>query len=77
LGVDFFQPRVFFLESGKTIIQVITGEFMTLLLVCPDLLLQRMVVHKPTGMDVLVRFAPEMGTSDTCGLEAYRYYLSL
>jgi hypothetical protein len=42
-----------FFEGGETGVQVETGEFSTCLLVCPDLLLQRMVIHKPTGMDVL------------------------
>jgi len=40
-------------QGWKTVVQVEAGEFSSLLLVCPDLLLQRMVVHKPTGMDVL------------------------
>jgi hypothetical protein len=53
LRVDFFEPRIFFLECGKTVVQVITGEFLPFPLICPNLLLQRMVVHKPTGMDVL------------------------
>ncbi len=44
---------MFFLKGGKTGVQVVTGELFTILLVCPDLLLQRMVVHKPAGMDVL------------------------
>ncbi len=42
-----------FLEGGKTVVQVKAGELLTILLVCPDLLLQRMVVHKPAGMDVV------------------------
>jgi len=42
-----------FLESGKAVVQVVTGELFTILLVCPDLLLQRIIVHKPTGMDVV------------------------
>jgi hypothetical protein len=42
-----------FLESGKAVVQVKAGELFTILLVCPDLLLQRIVVHKPTGMDVV------------------------
>jgi len=53
LRVDFLEPRVFFFEDGKAVVQVEAGEFSTFLFVCPDFLLQRMVVHKPTGMDVL------------------------
>ncbi|MDK2974463.1 MAG: hypothetical protein PWP08_834, partial [Methanofollis sp.] len=45
------------LKRGKTVVQVETGEFSTFLLVCPDLLLQGIVVNKPTGMDVLQRSA--------------------
>ena len=42
-----------FLEGGKAGVQVKAGEFLTFLFVCPDLLFQRRVIHKPTGMDVL------------------------
>jgi hypothetical protein len=52
LGVDLFEPWMLFFEDRKTVVQVIAGEFFAFLFVCPDLLLQRMVVHKPTGMDV-------------------------
>ena len=44
---------MFFLEGRKTIVQVEAREFLAILFVCFDLLFQRMVVHKPTGMDVL------------------------
>ena len=43
---------MFFFKGGKTVVQVETGEFSTFLLIRPDFLLQRMVVYKPTGMDV-------------------------
>ncbi len=43
---------MFFLEGRKLVVQVETGEFSTFLLIYSNLLLQRTVVHKPTGMDV-------------------------
>lgn len=46
-GVDFLEPWVFFFEGRKTVVKVETGEFLTFLLVYPDLLPQRIVVHKP------------------------------
>ena len=52
LRVNFLEPRMFFFKGGKTVVQVETGEVSTFLLIRPDFLLQRMVVYKPTGMDV-------------------------
>ncbi|MFY9133321.1 MAG: hypothetical protein WAO36_09905, partial [Candidatus Methanoculleus thermohydrogenotrophicum] len=69
------EPWMFFLEGRKLVVQVETGEFSTFLLIYSNLLLQRMVVHKPTGMD---RFheerepAPLKDTSDTCRLGTYK-----
>jgi hypothetical protein len=66
---------MFFFKGGKTVVQVETGEFSTFLLIRPDFLLQRMVVHKPTGMDVFHEErepAPLKDTSDTCRLGTYK-----
>ncbi|MGB4479282.1 MAG: hypothetical protein WBI30_10455, partial [Candidatus Methanoculleus thermohydrogenotrophicum] len=65
---NFLEPRMFFFKGGKTVVQVETGEVSTFLLIRPDFLLQRMVVHKPTGMDVFHEErepAPLKDTSDT------------
>ena len=52
LRVKFLERRMFFFMGGKTVVQVESGVVSTFLLLRPDFLLQRMVVYKPTGMDV-------------------------
>jgi hypothetical protein len=41
-----------FFQRNETVVQVETRQFLTILFIRPDLLLQRIVTHKPTGMDV-------------------------
>lgn len=40
-------------EGGKAGAQIETGELLTILFVCSNLLLQGVIIHRPTGMDVV------------------------